>query len=432
MSQTVDDLLRHPALGAEVTTLSNGLRVATDPMPGLASVTLGVWFGAGARHETEAENGVAHFLEHMAFKGTATRTARQIAEEIEDVGGYLNAYTSREATAYYARVLAEDAPRALELLADILRNPTMSDEDLEVERGVILQEIGQSNDTPDDIVFDWAQARAFPDQPIGRPILGPAENVARFDQSALRHFMTSRYAPEQTVIAAAGAISHGDLVKMAERLFGDLPARPRPEAAPAAYVGGEVRVVKDLEQAHVILAFPAPAYREPEFFASQIYATLLGGGMSSRLFQEVREQRGLCYSIFAQPSHYFDGGLLTIYSGTGGDQVGELLDVTAGELARVGDTATEEEIARARAQIRAGLLMSLESPSSRCERVARALLAHDRIAPVAELVGKIEAVDRAALRAVADATRSAAPTLTLYGPVADAPDLGHVRARLAA
>ncbi|MEO1328103.1 MAG: pitrilysin family protein [Pseudomonadota bacterium] len=424
--------MKHPALGAEITTLSNGVRVATDPMPGLASTTLGVWFGAGARHESAAENGVAHFLEHMAFKGTETRTARRIAEEIEDVGGYLNAYTSREATAYYARVLAEDAPRALEILADILRNPTMSDEDLEVERGVILQEIGQSNDTPDDVVFDWAQEQAFPDQPIGRPILGPAENVKRFDQGALRGFMERLYAPERTVIAAAGAVRHEEMVAMAERLFGDLAPQPAATPADARYLGGERRVVKDLEQAHVILGFPAPSYRAPEFFASQVYATLLGGGMSSRLFQEVREQRGLCYSIFAQPAHYADGGFLTIYAGTGGDQVTQLLDVTAEQLARVGEEATEEEIARARAQIRAGLLMSLESPSSRCERVARALLAHNRVTPVSELVAKIEAVNRDAIRAAAEATRSATPTLTLYGPVDGAATLEHVRARLAA
>ncbi len=425
-------LLRDPALEAEVATLSNGVRVVTDPMPGLASTTLGVWYGAGARHETEAENGVAHFLEHMAFKGTDTRNARQIAEEIEDVGGYLNAYTSRETTAYYARVLAEDAPMALEILADILRRPKMSDEDLEVERGVILQEIGQAADTPDDVVFDWAQARAFPDQPIGRPILGPAENVSRFDQSVLRRFMASRYAPERMVVAAAGAIRHEDLVRMAERLFGDLEPLAEPASDAARYEGGETRIEKDLEQAHVILGFPAPGYRDADFFAAQVYATLLGGGMSSRLFQEIREQRGLCYSIFAQPSHYADGGLLTIYAGTGGDQLGELLDVTARELASIGDSATEAEAARARAQIRAGLLMSLESPSARCERVARALLAHGRVTPVAELVAKIDGVDRAAIRRVAEATLASTPTLTLYGPVAQAPDLAALRARLAA
>ena len=417
----------------DITTLPNGVRVVTDRMEGVASATLGVWFGAGSRHERVEQNGVAHFLEHMAFKGTERRTARQIAEEIEDVGGYLNAYTSRESTAYYARVLQEDAPRAFDILADILRNPTFVAEDLEVERGVILQEIGQTLDTPDDIVFDWAQEQAYPDQAIGRPILGPAENVSRFSADDLRGFMGERYAPTRTVIAAAGAVDHAEIVKLAEGFFGDLPALGLGEEAPAAYAGGERRIAKELEQAHVVLGFPSSGYRADDFFASQVYATLLGGGMSSRLFQEVREKRGLCYAIFAQPAAYAETGLLTIYAGTGGDQARELIEVVADEMRGTADKVSDEEVLRARAQIRAGVLMSLEAPSARCERLARGLLTRDRVQPITELIEHIEAVDADAVRAFAGKVNAAAPpTLTLYGPVSDAPDVQALAARLAA
>ncbi|MEL6279055.1 MAG: pitrilysin family protein [Pseudomonadota bacterium] len=425
--------MRDAEASIEITTLPNGVRVVTDHMSGLASATLGVWFGAGARHETAAENGVAHFLEHMAFKGTTTRSARQIAEEIEDVGGYLNAYTSRESTAYFARVLSEDKPRALDILSDILRNPTFATEDVEVERGVILQEIGQTLDTPDDVVFDWAQECAFPGQAVGRPILGPAENISRFDAATLRGFMDRRYAPERTVVAAAGAVEHAAIVELAEEKFGDLPATAKYDTEPAVYAGGEKRVEKDLEQAHVVLGFKAPGYRDDAVYTAQVYATLLGGGMSSRLFQEVREKRGLCYTIFAQPSHYAETGMLTIYAGTGGDQCEELISVVADQMREAAEKADDAEIDRAKAQIKAGMLMGLETPSARCERISRGLLAHDRVRPVAEIVEKIDAIDRDVIRGFAASTLAdSTPTLTLYGPVGGAPDLGAVTARLAA
>lgn len=418
---------------AEITTLENGVRVVTERIDNVASAALGVWFGAGARHESATQNGAAHFLEHMAFKGTASRTARQIAEEIEDVGGYLNAYTSRESTAYYARVLAEDAPLAFSILADILRDPLFAAEDVETERGVILQEIGQTLDTPDDVVFDWAQETSYPDQPIGRPILGSVGNVSGFDAAALRGFMTGAYGAEATVIAAAGAVEHAETLAMAERAFGDLPRRPAATSPKALYQGGERREVKTLEQAHVVLAFEAPGYHDDAFFVSQVYSTLLGGGMSSRLFQEAREMRGLCYSIFSQLAHYRDTGALTVYAGTGGEQTRELLEVIVDEMRRTAEAAGEAEVARARAQIRAGLLMGLESTSARCERLARSLLSFDRVRSIDELVEKIEAVDVAAVRDFAGRLiTAAAPTLTLYGPVGAAPSLDQLRGRLAA
>lgn len=417
-----------------VTTLSNGLRVVTDRMTSIASASVGVFVGAGARHERVEQNGVAHFLEHMAFKGTKTRSALAIAAEIEDVGGDINAYTSREITCYYARVLAENTGLALEILADITRNATMPEADIEVERGVILQEIGQALDTPDDIVFDWAQEKAFPDQAVGRPILGPADNIRRFDRAALQGFIAERYAPERIVVAAAGAVEHDAVVAMAERAFGDLAAGGAADAfEAAAYAGGDLRVEKDLEQAHVILGFETPGYLDQaRFDASQIASTVLSGGMSSRLFQEIREKRGLCYAIFASPQPYAETGWTSIYADANGEDVTELLETVVDELKKAADGVTEAETARAQAQFRASLLMSLEAPSSRCQRIARALLAHGRVPSLGELLDRIAAVDAAKTRQAVATMIAGRPTATLYGPVAGAPDYDTLCSRLSA
>jgi predicted Zn-dependent peptidase len=417
----------------ELHTLPNGLRVITEHMPGLASAALGVWIGAGGRHETEAQNGVAHFLEHMAFKGTRTRSAVQIAEAIEDVGGYLNAYTSRETTAYYARVLAEDAPLALDLIGDILLNPQFSEAEIAVERGVILQEIGQALDTPDDIVFDWLQEAAYPGQPIGRSILGPAERVRGFGRPDLETFVRGHYAPNRMILAAAGAVDHDALVRQAERLFGHLPRGPEDAAPPALFSGGEMRMEKPLEQAHLTLALPAPAYPDADLYAGQVFGTLFGGGMSSRLFQEAREKRGLCYTIFAQASAYADTGMFTIYAGTGADELRGLSELIADEMKRAVDDIGEAETARARAQLKAGLLMGLESPFGRCERLARTLAIWNRAPDLDRTVARIDAVDVAAARVMAEKlATSETLAVALYGPVGGAPDAGALKARMAA
>lgn len=418
---------------ARVTTLPNGVRVVTDAMPGFASTFIGVWLGAGSRHERPEQNGVAHFLEHMAFKGTSKRSAQAIAEEIEGVGGDLNAYTTFESTAYFARVLFEDTALAFDILADILRDPLFRAEDVDLERGVILQEIGGSRDTPDDIIFDWAQETAYPDQPIGRAILGSTANVSRFDSAALSGFMAERYGPERLVVSAAGAADHEAIVAMTEKAFGDLTQSADLGVEPALYTGGEKREVKDLEQAHVILGFKAPGYADDALITSQVYATLLGGGLSSRLFQEVREKRGLCYSIYASPSHYADGGFLTIYAGCGGEDVKELLSVCAEQMTDLAASVGAEELARAKAQLRASLLMGLEAPYSRAERAARHLLTHGRIVSVDELLADISAVDANAFRRfAANLVRQNAPTLALYGPVTEAPGYDALQERLAA
>jgi len=416
-----------------LTTLPNGFRIVSEPMPGLASASVGIWVTAGARHERAEENGIAHFLEHMAFKGTARRSALQIAEEIEDVGGYINAYTSREMTAYYARVLENDVPLALDVIADIVLNPAFDAREIEVERHVILQEIGQALDTPDDVIFDWLQEAAYPDQALGRPILGPSGQISRYHAGDLRGFVGGHYGPGQMILAASGAVHHDRLVALAETLFGHLPALTMPEAEPARFHCGERREVKTLEQAHFALAIEGPAYRDPDLFTAQIYASVLGGGMSSRLFQKLREERGLCYTTFAQAGAHDDTGSITIYAGTGAEDVAALANLTIDELRRATEDMTEAEVARARTQMKAGLLMGLESPSSRAERLARLLAIWGRVPSLSETIDKIDAVDLPAIRAYAERVVSEARlSAALYGPVSAAPSLEALRERLAA
>jgi predicted Zn-dependent peptidase len=421
-------------LSVQLHTLSNGFRVATEHMPGLKSASIGVWVLAGGRHERIEQNGIAHFLEHMAFKGTATRSALQIAEAIEDVGGYINAYTSREMTAYYVRVLENDVDLGLDVIADILLNPVFDDAEIEVERGVILQEIGQSLDTPDDIVFDWLQEVAYPDQPLGRTILGPTERVSSFARSDLNTFVAEHYGPGQMILCAAGSVDHDAICKAAERLFGHLSPIVRPGLIqPARWQGGERREIKALEQVHFALAIEGPNYRDPEIFMAQIWAMALGGGMSSRLFQEVRENRGLCYTIFAQTGAYEDTGLTTIYAGTSAEDIVELANITMDEMKRAGDDMSDAEVARARAQMKAGMLMGLESPSQRAERLARMLSIWGRVPTIEEAIAKIDAVSTQDVRGFAARMAGQAGTaLALYGPAEAAPTLDALKDRLAA
>lgn len=413
--------------------LANGFRVVTEAMPGLKSASVGVWVNVGGRHERLEQNGIAHFLEHMAFKGTSRRSARDIAEAIEDVGGYINAYTSRETTAYYARVLGQDVDLALDVISDIVLNPVFDPREVEIERGVILQEIGQALDTPDDIVFDWLQETAYPDQPFGRTILGPADRVSAFTADDLRAFVGANYGPAQMILAAAGEVDHDRIMAFAQATFGALPMLAEPHEPPARFAPGEHRNDRALEQAHFALALEAPGYLHDDVYTAQIHSIALGGGMSSRLFQEIRENRGLCYAIHSHAGAYRDTGTLTIYAGTGGEDVAELSGLVMDELRKTADGFTQAELDRARAQIKAGLLMGLESPSARAERLARNVAVFDRVPDLSELVAKIEAVDLPRLRSYAEGlVGGTGPALALYGPVSDAPDVATLAARMAA
>jgi len=397
-------------------------------MPGLQSAAIGIWVCAGGRHEQIEQNGIAHFLEHMAFKGTHRRSALEIAEAIENVGGYINAYTSREVTAYYARVLRADVALALDVIADIILNPVFDPAEIEIERGVILQEIGQSHDTPDDVIFDWLQEASYRGQALGRTILGEAHRVRKFDRDDLANFVREHYSPEQMILSAAGAVDHDELVRLARDMFGHIEPRQVLGITPATFTGGEVRRNKDLEQAHFALAVESPGYRDEAIYTAQIYASAMGGGMSSRLFQEIRETRGLCYTIFAQTGAYADTGSMTIYAGTSAEQVGELVSITADEMKRAADDMQDGEIARVRAQMKAGILMGLESPSNRAERLARLVYIWGRVPPLEETIARIDSVTTTDVRRFAETVATTAPAaLALYGPIDGAPRLEQLR-----
>jgi predicted Zn-dependent peptidase len=329
-------------------------------------------------------------------------------------------------------VLEADVPLALDVIADIVLNPVFDPAELEIERGVILQEIGQVLDTPDDIIFDWLQEVAYPDQPLGRAILGPSERVSGFTRDDLRDFVAEHYRPERMIVAAAGAVDHEAIVRECQALFGPLARGGGERGEAGVFGGGERRVRKRLEQAHLALAFETPGFRDPGIYTSQIFSTALGGGMSSRLFQEVREKRGLCYSIYASTGAHAETGLMTIYAGTSGEDIAALSQITLDELKRSAEDMSEAEVARARAQMKAGLLMGLESPSSRAERLARLVATWDRVPSLDETVERIDAVDVGEVRDFAGRLIATAPALALYGPVGRAPSLERLRERLAA
>ena len=385
-------------MSVEISQLSNGLRVVTDRMEHLQTASLGVWVRAGARDEEPAQHGLSHLLEHMAFKGTERRTAREIAEEIENVGGDLNAATSYETTAFYARVLAEHVPIGLDMLADILLHSSFDETELSREKHVIVQEIGAARDDPEDLVHEMLQEAAFGDQTIGRSILGTADMVRAQTPGSLRGYLDRFYRPDAMVIAAAGAVDHDVIVRQAEDLFGGLQARPRPVAEAISYRGGERFAERDIEQLNLLIGVEGPSFLEPAFYTSRIAAAVLGGGMSSRLFQTIREEAGLCYSIYAFAMSFSDTGVFAVSASTGPEDTSELVALIASELERAAHDISEEEVGRARAQMKAGLLMSLESCAVRAEQIARQLLLLVELIPVDELVSRIEANDAARVR----------------------------------
>ena len=402
----------------EISRLSNGLTVVTDRMDHLESAALGIWVKAGSRDEGASEHGLSHLLEHMAFKGTDSRSARDIAEQIENVGGDVNAATSAETTSFYARVLKNDVPLAIDILSDILTNSVFDEEELAREQHVILQEIGAAQDSPEDVVFDRFQATAFGDQPLGRPIMGTPATVSAFRSDDLRTYLNDHYHGPTMVLAASGAVDHDQIVKLAEdRLmsFGDTPTRT-PQTG--IYTGGDDRMPKDLMEAQILLGFEGRAYHARDFYASQVLAMLLGGGMSSRLFQEVREKRGLCYSIYAFHSGYSDTGLFGLHAATEAADIGALMPVVMQELSKAADGIEQAELDRARAQISAGMLMNLESPSSRAGQLARQILLFGRPISNTELMERLNALTVERLQDLASRLFfDAEPTVAAIGPI---------------
>ena len=415
-----------------VTTLPSGLIVVTERMDRVETVSLGAYVASGTRNEEAAQNGVSHFLEHMAFKGTERRNAAEIAEAVENVGGHINAYTAREQTAYYVKLLKEDLALGADIIGDILTHSVFAPDEVERERGVILQEIGQANDTPDDIIFDHFQEAAYPSQAMGRPVLGTEEIIRNLRRQEISAYMHSHYAAKNVVVAATGNLEHERVVDLVGQHFADLRTDMPHAATPGAYGGGEFREARDLDQVHIVLGFPGVGYADPDYYPVLLLSTLLGGGMSSRLFQEIREKRGLVYSIYSFAAPYMDGGLFGIYAGTGEDEAAELVPVTLEELARVQVDANEVELRRARTQTKASLLMSLESTGSRCEQLARQFQVFGRLIPTAETVAKIDAVTVEDVRRAAARVFRGKPTLAAMGPAEQVPGLPQIVERLAA
>ncbi|CAN5380833.1 pitrilysin family protein [soil metagenome] len=380
---------------ATLHTLANGVRVIADPMPSLESAALTVVTGAGARYEDPGTNGWSHLREHRVFKGAGARSSRAIVEAIEQEGGWINAATGYERTSFQVRHLAGGLPLAMSVLADLLRRPTLDPAELEREKGVIAQEIAEAADTPDDQVFEMAQTAAFADQPLGRPILGSDATLAPVDVAALEGWRAALYGnPSRLVISAAGAVDEAALLKAAETAFGDLEAPAAALAPPSLgrFTGGDVAEARKLEQAHLVMLLPGVGVRDPRWAVQRLFAEVLGGGMASRLFQEARESRGLCYAVDAYAESYSDTGMLGVYAGTSAKDAKPMAQLAAAELLKLAQSVEPAELSRAKAQARSGLFMSREPPLSRAEQNAGQAILFDRLIEPSELAAAVDAV----------------------------------------
>ncbi len=403
-------------MSVEITKLKNGLHVLTHNMPHLESVALGIWVKAGARDEMAHENGVAHFLEHMAFKGTKRRSAQDIAEEIESAGGEINAATGMETTTYYARTLKADWPLAMDILADIFTSSTLEESEMERERDVILQEIAAAKDQPDDLVFELAQTASYGSHPLGRSILGTEDLVKSMTREQMLGWRERNYWASRMVVCATGNVDHKAFAEEAEKHFGKIPQGHLPQRQPPNFGAEAMTEQKPLDQTHLVVSFPAPHYRDPRVYQLQVLASILGGGMSSRLFQEVREKRGLCYSVFAFGTTYEDTGQLGVYAATSPDHTPALIEVTANVMMSMMGEITPKEIERAKAQLKTSIVMNLESASSRADQIARQFLAFGEVPDMATLIAKIEAVTIEQVRALAgDIFGKGVPSMSAVG-----------------
>ncbi|HEX8526333.1 M16 family metallopeptidase [Allosphingosinicella sp.] len=376
----------------KLTTLSNGLSVASREMPGIETAAVGLYARAGSRHEPAPLNGIAHLFEHMVFKGAGGRSAREISEAIEDVGGDLNACTDRDGTNFTASVMAEHVGLGVELIADMVQRPHFSEAELEREKDVVLQELSEARDTPNDIIFDELWAAAFGDQPLGRPVLGDETSVERVTIADLHDWRLDRYRAGGLTLIAAGKVSHEELVAFAEDRFADLPAGRMPAEEPAQYTGGTRVGRTSCEQAHFALGFPGPAQLAPAYWAARFFSDIVGGGASSRLFQQVREERGLAYSVYSSLAPYSDTGLFYVYAATARRESAAAAQLIEEVIAGAAASLTDREVERARTQARAALLMSMESPWGQAHYVARQFFLHGRLVEPAEVVAELESV----------------------------------------
>lgn len=415
------------------TSLDNGLRILTCERPETETVSLGIWVNTGSAYETKDINGISHFLEHMSFKGTKTRTSLQLSEEIEGVGGQSNAYTSREFTAFYAKMLKDDAELATDILTDTLNNSTFPEEELVKEREVVVQEIKQSIDAPDDIIYDYFQEQAFPDQSLGRTILGPIETVRSFTRETLQNYLDTHYAAENMIACAVGNIKHEDFVRMIKERMGNFREKKNFETPSQIYRGGFYAETRDIEQAHIMLGFNGFKYYDEHYYPNIIFSTIFGGGTTSRLFQEIREKRGLVYTVYSFTTSHTENGLCGIYAGTGPDELKTVVPVITDEIKRIcNEMVTEKELQRAKIQLKASILMSLESSSSTAEIIARQMLLFGRIIPTDEMVERINNVTREDVLSVAQKVFSTNPIYCLVGAVDNRVDYDELKQLLKA
>jgi len=403
--------------------LGNGVRIVTESMPGVASVTLGIWVLNGSRHETRAQAGISHFLEHLFFKGTPRRSAAAIAEAFDAVGGHVNAFTGREATCYYAKVLGENVPLAQDVLGDIFRHSLFADDEIERERTVICQEILQAEDTPDDHVHDLFQLQYWPGHPLSFPIAGGIETVRGLQRDDFLRFIEARYRPNRILVAAAGAVEHEAVRSWAEAALGDLAGEtddaPQPGPEPSH---GLRTVAKDLEQVHLCLGAPGVAHVAPERYAAHVLNTALGGGMSSRLFQEIREKRGRAYAVYSFLSTFSDSGYLGVYAGTSADAVAEVIAIVREQLEDIRDNGLRrDELSRAKNQLKGNMLLGLETTDARMHRIARNEIFAGRDVPPEEAAARIDAVGDDDIRALAaHVVRPEAMAATVLGDLGSA------------
>jgi predicted Zn-dependent peptidase len=403
-------------MSIEKTILDNGLTVSTDSIPNFETISVGVFVNVGSVNESENLCGVSHFVEHMAFKGTTSRTAIQIAESIEAVGGHMNAYTSKEITAYHAKVLKEDLELAVDVITDIIQNSIFDDSEFEKERGVIIQEIRQTNDTPDDVVFDIFQSKCFENEPLGWPILGRIENVQSFAPQHLLNYMQTNYSTSKMILAAAGNVEHTHLVDLAQKYTTKLHCFDTEIPEQQRYTGGFINIDKNLEQKHIIVGFEGASHEAFDKLDLLVLSTALGGGMSSRLFQEIREKRGLAYSIFSYASSYRDSGVFGVYTGCDVDKSTEVVELIRDELKKASKNINEEEIKRAKTQIKTSLLMGLESSSNRMERIAKQHLLHGRFFTSEEMAKLIDETSIESIGVVLERILLTPPTMAVVGP----------------
>ncbi|MGN0919616.1 MAG: M16 family metallopeptidase [Alphaproteobacteria bacterium] len=414
----------------KISTLKNGIRVITENLPRVKTVSLGVWVGVGSRNETREENGISHFLEHMAFKGTTTRSALDIALAIENVGGYMNAYTGKDMTGYYVRLLKEDMATGLAIIADIFQHASMDPEELNTEKGVIIQELNMYKDQPEAVVEQNFNLTAYPDQPFGRDIGGDAAVIQGMTPEKMLEYMHRQYTADRVVISASGAVNHDDFVAECDRLFRDVNTHSAQATEPAHYVGGASYETKANEQVNLLLGFEGVPYEAKDYWTMKVLAVVLGGGMTSRLFQEIREKRGLVYSIHASADSDADTGMFSIYAGTGEKQVAELMPVLCDEIKKFAGTLTQTELERAQTQIKARLLMQDENPSSHADKNARMMLHFNRVVAEREILSAVKKVSVADLAQCADKLFRQKPTLAALGPISHLMPYGEVCQRL--